>query len=134
MRVATMTLWHYFQGDNSVFIQSLSIDIFEIFAFVMLLSSNYFINFQIPFEDIYWCFWYFKKRRGDIFSSEVASILQMAYNKFFEFLVAVRGYNHYRRFWIPEKDQVLECFYETHNPFDRPSSSRNVTRYEIFHG
>ena len=43
----------------------------------------------------------------------------MAYNKFFEFLVAVRGYNHYRRFWIPEKDQVLECFYETHNSFDR---------------
>ena len=43
----------------------------------------------------------------------------MAYNIVFEFLAAVRGYHYYRRFWIPQKDQILECFFETHNPFDR---------------
>ena len=69
-------------------------------------------------KSAYWCFWYFKKRRGDSFSSEVAFILQMAYNKVFEFSAEVRGYHYYRRFWIPQKDWILECFFETHNPFD----------------
>ena len=45
-------------------------------------------------------------------------ILQMACNKVFEFLAAVRGYHYYRRFWIPQKVQILECFFETHNLFD----------------
>ena len=49
----------------------------------------------------------------------MAFILQMACNKVFEFSAAVRGYHYYRRFWIPQKDQILECFFETHNPFDR---------------
>ena len=49
----------------------------------------------------------------------MAFILQMAYNKVFEFSAAVRGYHYYKRFWIPQKDQILECFFETHNPFDR---------------
>ena len=42
----------------------------------------------------------------------------MTCNKVFEFSIAVRGYHYYRRFWIPQKDQILECFFETHNPFD----------------
>ena len=42
-------------------------------------------------------------------------ILHMTCNKVFEFSVAVRGYY---RFWIPQKDRILECFFETHNPFD----------------
>ena len=46
-------------------------------------------------------------------------ILQIAYNKVFAFSAAVRGYHCDRRFWIPQKDQILECFFETHNPFDR---------------
>ena len=76
----------------------------------MLRNSNYFINFRLPFEK--------RRGRGDSFSSEVAFILLMAYNKGFEFSAAVRGYRHYRRFWIPQKDQILECFFETRSPFD----------------
>ena len=49
----------------------------------------------------------------------MAFILQMACNKVFEFSAAVRGYHYYRRFWIPQNNQILECFFETHNPFDR---------------
>ena len=49
----------------------------------------------------------------------MAFIFQMTYIKVFKFLAAVRGYHYYRRFWIPQKDQILECFFETHNPFDR---------------
>jgi len=39
--------------------------------------------------------------------------------KIFEFSSAVRGYHYYRRFWNPQKDQLLECFHENQNPFDR---------------
>ena len=55
----------------------------------------------------------------------MAFIFQMTYNKVFKFLAAVRGYHYCRRFgflkkvWIPQKGQILECFFETHNPFDR---------------
>ena len=42
----------------------------------------------------------------------------MVYNKVFEFSAAVRGYHYCRRFWVPQKNQILECFFETHNPFD----------------
>ena len=49
----------------------------------------------------------------------MAFILQMACNNVFEFLAAVRGYHYYRRFLIPQKDQILEYFFETHNLFDR---------------
>ena len=48
----------------------------------------------------------------------MAFILRVAYNKVFKLLTAVRGYHYYKRFWIPQKDQILECFFETHNPFD----------------
>ena len=41
----------------------------------------------------------------------------MAYNKVSEFSAAVRGYHYHRRFWIPQKYQIFECFFETHNPF-----------------
>ena len=61
----------------------------------------------------------FQKEKGDSLSSKVAFILQMACNKVFEFSAAVRGYHYYKRFWIPQKDQILECFFETHNQFDR---------------
>ena len=47
----------------------------------------------------------------------MAFILQMAYNKVSEFLAAVRGYRYHIRFWIPQKYQIFECFFETHNPF-----------------
>ena len=49
----------------------------------------------------------------------MAFILQMACNKVFEFSAAGRGYHYYRRFWIPQNNQIHECFFETHNPFDR---------------
>ena len=39
--------------------------------------------------------------------------------KVFEFSAALRGCHNCRRFWISQKDQILECFFETHNPFDR---------------
>lgn len=43
----------------------------------------------------------------------------MAYNKTFEFTAAVRGFHFYRSFWKPEENQVLHCFYENNNAFDR---------------
>ena len=67
------------------------------------------LSFEYHLKTLYWCFWYFKKRRGDSFSSEVAFILQMAYNKVFEFSAEVRGY-HYYRFWIPQKIKSLNAF------------------------
>ena len=36
----------------------------------------------------------------------------MTYNKVFEFSVTVRGYYYYRSFWIRQKDQILECFFD----------------------
>ena len=85
----------------------------------MLRNSIILLTFEYHLKTLYWCVWYFKKKRRDDFSSEVAFIRQMAYNKVFEFSAAVRGYHYYRRFWIPQIDQILECFFETHNPFDR---------------
>ena len=49
----------------------------------------------------------------------MAFILRVAYNKVFKLLAVVRGYHYYKRFWIPQIDQILECCFETHNPFDR---------------
>ena len=43
----------------------------------------------------------------------------MAYTKIFQFSSAVRGYHYYKKFWNPQKDQLLECFHENQNPFDR---------------
>ena len=43
----------------------------------------------------------------------------MAYNKIFEFTCAVRGFHHYRYHWHPQPDQILNCYHERSNPFDR---------------
>ena len=96
-----------------------SIDIFEIFVYVFYVIRIILLTFENYLKTLHRCFWYFKKRRGGSLSSKVAFILHMTCNKVFEFSIAVRGYHYYRRFWIPQKDQILECFFETHNPFDR---------------
>ena len=44
---------------------------------------------------------------------------RMAYHNIFEFTCAVRGFHHYRRHWHPEPDQILNCYHERYNPFDR---------------
>ena len=104
-----------YRNYNSVVIWNLSIDIFEIFVYVILIIL---LIFEYHLKTLYWRFWYFKKRRGDSFSFEVAFIFQMACNKVFEFSGVVRDYHYYRRFKIPQKYQILECLFETHNPFD----------------
>ena len=43
----------------------------------------------------------------------------MAYMKVFEFSSGVRGYHYYKKFWNPQKEQVLECFHENQNLFDQ---------------
>ena len=43
----------------------------------------------------------------------------MAYNKTLEFISAVRGYHCCRTFWKPEPNQILNCYYENDNAFDR---------------
>ena len=133
---------------NSVVIWSLSIDIFEILGYVMLVIRIILLTFEYRLKTLYWCFWYFQKRKGDSFSSEMAFIFQMTYIKVFKFLAAVRGYHYYRRFWIPQKHQILKYFFENHNLSDCfaikvymsswkwkcswPSSSRNIMHYKIF--
>lgn len=43
----------------------------------------------------------------------------MAYNKTIDFTAAVRGYHYYKAFWKPEPIQVLDCFFNHYNAFDR---------------
>ena len=43
----------------------------------------------------------------------------MAYVKIFEFTAAVRGYHYYKKCWKPEPQQVLNCYHEKNNAFDR---------------
>jgi len=43
----------------------------------------------------------------------------MAYNKVFEFSCAVRGFHYYRDYFQPEPDQILNCYHERRNPYDR---------------
>ena len=43
----------------------------------------------------------------------------MAYNKEFEFSCTVRDYHYYRSIWDPEPEQILNCYHERNNPFDR---------------
>ena len=43
----------------------------------------------------------------------------MAYVKIFEFTAVVRGYHYYRKYWNPEPEQVLNCYHERNNAFDR---------------
>ena len=49
----------------------------------------------------------------------LVNIFKMAYMKVFEFSSAIRGYHYYKKFWNPQKGQLLECFHENQNPFDR---------------
>ena len=44
--------------------------------------------------------------------------VEMPSEKIFQFPAAVRGFHHYRRFWVPKPPQKLNCFYEPDNPFD----------------
>ena len=43
----------------------------------------------------------------------------MVYPKIYEFPAAVRGYHHYKKFWNPEPQQVLNCYHEKNNAYDR---------------
>ena len=39
--------------------------------------------------------------------------------KYFQFSAAVRGFYYYRKSWLPEPEQTLNCFHEEGNTFDR---------------
>ena len=39
--------------------------------------------------------------------------------KYFQFSAAVRGFHYYRKSWLPEPEQALNCFHEEGNTFDR---------------
>ena len=43
----------------------------------------------------------------------------MEYVKIFEFTAAIRGYHYYKKLWKPEPHQVLNCYHEKNNAFDR---------------
>ena len=43
----------------------------------------------------------------------------MEYVKFFEFTAAIRGYHYYKKVWKPESHQVLNCYHEKNNAFDK---------------
>ena len=39
--------------------------------------------------------------------------------KYFQFSAAVRDFHYYRKPWLPELEQTLNCFHEEWNTFDR---------------
>ena len=39
--------------------------------------------------------------------------------KYFQFNAAVRGFHYYRKSWLTESKQTLNCFHEEGNTFDR---------------
>ena len=39
--------------------------------------------------------------------------------KYFQFSAAVRGFHYYRKSWLPELEQTLNCFHEEGNTSDR---------------
>ena len=39
--------------------------------------------------------------------------------KYFQLTAAVRGFHYYRKSWLPEPEQTLNCFHEEGNTFDR---------------
>ena len=39
--------------------------------------------------------------------------------KYFQFSAAVRGFHYYRKSWLPEPEQTLNCFHKEGNTFDR---------------
>ena len=53
-----------------------------------------------------------------IAAGETQSNQNMAYNKT-EFTSFVQGYHYYKTFWKPEPNQILNCYYENDNTFDR---------------
>ena len=62
----------------------------------------------------------------------------MAFCEVFEFTRAVRGFHVYRKFWIPEKGQLLNCFLETSNLFDpfaiKVCERNRITKFFIKRG
>ena len=36
-----------------------------------------------------------------------------------EFTAAIRGYDVYHRYWVPQEKQQLLCYHEKDKPFDR---------------
>ena len=52
-------------------------------------------------------------------AGETQSNQNMADKKTLEVTSAVRGYHYYRTFWKPEPNQILNCYYENENAFDR---------------
>ena len=38
--------------------------------------------------------------------------------KYFQFSAAVPGFHYYRKSWLPEPEQTLNCFHEDGNTFD----------------
>ena len=43
----------------------------------------------------------------------------MRYVKYFQFSAAVRGFQYYRKSWLPEPEITLNYFHEEGNSFDR---------------
>ena len=39
--------------------------------------------------------------------------------KYFQFSAVVRGFHYYRKSWLPEPEQTLNCFHEEENTFYR---------------
>ena len=39
--------------------------------------------------------------------------------KYFQFSAAVRGFYYYRKSWLPEPEQSLNCFHKEENTFHR---------------
>ena len=39
--------------------------------------------------------------------------------KYFQFSAAVRSFHYYRKSWLPETEQTLNCFHKEGNTFDR---------------
>ena len=62
----------------------------------------------------------------------------MAFCEVFEFTCAVRGFHVYRKFWIPEKGQLLNCFLESNNLFDpfaiKVCERNRITKFFIERG
>ena len=40
------------------------------------------------------------------------------FEKLFEFVSAVRGFHHYKKYWQPEGNETLDCGHEENNPYD----------------
>ena len=45
--------------------------------------------------------------------------MALEYNKEVRFTCAVRSFHYYRDFWDPSSGELLKCYHERNNPFDR---------------